>query len=289
LHARPGAEEVDRDTATRDTRRITVGCMRIRPPRTRAGITLAAAALLAVLLSACASSPKSTFVDAGGETVTVHWADYPGHAYSDSNDVLQASPTEEVESVSAGILGGIEQRLTAEFAVEWENGPAGGNGFHPHEGNGSGGKSFYVTFNSVTRESLSIPASTSDWDRILGTIDEALASAGFGAVKLENIEPALTAETAEGFGSDDPDRQWLWSGTAHSTSQWIMVSLVNVDRDPSGDAESGMKSSIEHGWNPRSISLTYGATTISAADRARFIEAVEPFAGLARPEATTSD
>ena len=50
-----------------------------------------------------------------------------------------------------------------------------------------------------------------------------------------------------------------------------------------------MKGSIEYGWNPRSITIPYGATTVRRADREQFLAALSPFEGLDRPEATTSD
>ncbi|QTG82767.1 hypothetical protein [Arthrobacter crystallopoietes] len=50
-----------------------------------------------------------------------------------------------------------------------------------------------------------------------------------------------------------------------------------------------MKGSIEYGWNPRSITIPYGATTVRKTDREQFLAALSPFEGLDRPEATTSD
>jgi hypothetical protein len=253
--------------------------------KVRAGAVLAAAVAVALALGACAPSPTSTYVNASGEEVTVNWADYPGHAYYDADEVLKAPPAEDIETVSSAVIGEIEQRLTAEFALAWEDGPDGDQ-FHPLKGNGYGGPSLYVTFNSVSRESLGIPRSSAEWRRILDVVNDVLASHGFGDVQLEFTD---RDESSEEGGRSNSDEHWQWAGMAHHNSEWVMVSLMDVDRDTSGEAMKEMKGSIEYGWNPRSVNILYGATTLSAASRAEFLNSALPFTGLARPDATTSD
>ena len=258
----------------------TVVVMLHRPTRPRAAAVAAALALV-LALSACSSSPTSTYRTDTGQEVTVDWADYPGHAGMETDAVLRSPSAEEVEEFSALVLGDIEQRLTTEFGVEWADGPDGeGDRFHPFEGNGYGGASSYVTFNSTTRETRGIPTEAGDWDGILEIARAALSDHGFGALEAEHVEPAA---------SDDLDRTWQWSGSAQLDAQWVFVTLIDVDRDPSGDARGQMEGAIEYGWEARSISIAYGATTISEASREEFTAAAEPFEGLERPEATSSD
>ncbi|SDQ36428.1 hypothetical protein [Arthrobacter crystallopoietes] len=69
----------------------------------------------------------------------------------------------------------------------------------------------------------------------------------------------------------------------------MSLTLTDVERDPTGEAAEEMKGSIEYGWNPRSITISYGATTVRSEDREEFLAALEPFEGLDRPDATTSD
>ena len=75
-------------------------------------------------------------------------------------------------------------------------------------------------------------------------------------------------------------------GTAYSGMQWLSVYVVDVDRDPTGSAA---KDCEESKLPPRSISISYGVTTVPRADRAALAKALEPFAGLTPPTPTTSD
>ncbi|AUI51615.1 hypothetical protein [Arthrobacter crystallopoietes] len=127
--------------------------------------TAAFSAALAVLLVGCASSPTTTYQTESGQQITVDWAEYPGHAYSAAEDVLHAPPAEELEAVSTKLLGEIEARLTDEFGLAWEDGPDDGGNFFPQEGNGYGGDSLYVSFNSAPRESRTVPEDPRDWHR----------------------------------------------------------------------------------------------------------------------------
>ncbi|WP_264670318.1 hypothetical protein [Arthrobacter sp. VKM Ac-2550] len=249
---------------------------------------MAGTAALAVLLAGCASSPTTTY-QAGGQEITVDWAEYPGHAYTAAEDVLQAPPAEELEAVSGKLLGEIEARLTDEFGHAWEDGPDDGESFFPQEGNGYGGDSLYVSFNSVPRESLAVPEDPQDWQRAVDIVSEVTESYGLGKLELGNLEPALAEETAERLGSTELQHQWQWFGDAYGQSQWVSLTLTDVERDPTGEAVEEMKGSIEYGWNPRSITISYGATTVRNEDREQFLAALEPFEGLDRPEATTSD
>lgn len=255
-------------------------------------IVIAVAASLA--LTSCDSSPKTKYVAASGEQVTVDWVDYPGQAGVSAAEVLLAPSVEATRTQSAAILGEIESRLTAEFGLVWENGPRGDGqriegDFYPGGGNGYGGKSLYVTFNSVPRESLTIPTSAADWHRIMEVIGDVTRAYGMGALKVDGLDTELTAEDIQLYGTDNHDEFWQWSGTAYGQSQWVSAGLIDVERDASRKALSDMGGSVDYGWNTRSITISYGATVLPAADRASFIERVTPFAGLSQPKPTDSD
>ncbi|TFD78254.1 hypothetical protein [Cryobacterium fucosi] len=259
--------------------------------KARAGAAMIGALSIAIMLTSCASSPKTTYRADSGEAVTVDWAAYPGHAGMDAGDVLRAPPAEETRAVSARILGEIEARLSDEFALAWEDGPTDGHvgegEFYPQEGNGYGGRSLYVTFNSAARESLSIPSRAEDWNRIVEIITDVTQAHGLGSLKLDSLDSERAAENAERSGSENPDEQWQWFGTANGDSQWVAVSLINIDRDESGKAAGEI--GVETGWNARSINISYGATTVGIGDRDAFLKRIEPYEGLTRPDATTSD
>lgn len=243
---------------------------------------------LAITVTSCVPSPTTTYRADSGITVTVDWADYPGHAGMDAADVLRAPPAEEIRTVSASILGEIEARLSDEFALEWEDGPYGNEGrLYSPEGNGYGGESLYVTFNSGERESLGIPSRVEDWTRIMELISDVTSAHGLGALKRETIDPERAAENAERSGSDDPAAQWQWSGSAFGDSQWLSVSMNDIDRDRSGKAAEMI--GVDDGWNPRSVQISYGATTLGSKDRVAFLDRIEPFEGLPLPKPTTSD
>lgn len=243
--------------------------------------SMCVALVVALALSSCAPSPQTTYVDAGGKNVTVDWANYPGQAGVDAGEVLLAPSAEDVRAQSAVILGEIERRVSDEFGVVWENGPTDddqrdeplyGGAIYPHGGNGYGGESLYVTFNSISRETLSIPTSTDDWNRIEDIINDVAQAHGMGEL------------TSDGLVD-----HWQWSGTAYGESQWLYASLADVERDGTGKALEDAKGSVEYGWNPRAVTISYGATVLPAADRASFITRLIPFDGLAMPQETSSD
>ena len=241
-----------------------------------------------LLLTSCAASPTTTFLSDTGRAVTVDWADYPGRAGIDTSEALLAPTADAIPAVSAALVGEIEQRLTQEFGLTWQNGPTGQpdeGAFYPESGNGYGGETLLVTFNSGERQSDGIPSSGQDWRRIVAIISGVTADAGLGDFEVDNLKPERAADITERFGSLEPDEQWLWFGTAYGASQWISASLVDVDRDASGEAATDHPD----GWNPQSITLSYGATTVRAEDHAAFQKRMAPFAGLDMPAATTSD
>ncbi|MCU1437245.1 MAG: hypothetical protein JWP66_332 [Naasia sp.] len=247
-----------------------------------------AAALAAAIgaLAGCASPPTTTYTAANGASVTVDWREYPGHADQDPDQVLQAPVAEEVAERAENVLGAIERRLAEEFGFDWEDGP-GESVLVRTGGNGYGGDSLYVVYNSTTRESLTVP-DFADWNRVLEIVDAVAPAYGFEPVRLDSV--SVTGEEY-GVGPEQKDEKgaWQWNGVALAPGQWLSVGVVDVERDASGEAAEEMAGSVEHGWNPRSVSLSYGATTLHHRDRASFLERLAPFQGLPRPEPTTSD
>ncbi len=251
----------------------------------RAGVT-ASSITLVVLLAGCSASPTTSYTAPDGEKVTVDWADYPGHAYTDHADVLAAPLAEDVDESSDALLTEIETALTEEFGLEWEACPDSEPPFwHKQEGNGYGGESLYLTYNSPTSESMTVPSGDAAWRRAIELASAVTTAHGLGELQLENLDPDM----AEQYGSADVSDHWQWAASTYADSQWVGVTLIDVDRDPTGKAEKEMAGSVEYGWNPRSINIYYGVTTIRGADKTEFLKRLKPFEGLARPQATTSD
>ncbi|WP_449374378.1 hypothetical protein [Arthrobacter psychrolactophilus] len=191
-------------------------------------------------LSGCAAAPTSSYTNAAGEEVTVNWKDYPAHAGNDAATVLNAPVKEDAEGVSAAILDELKTALTEEFKLQWT--ASGEAGWFPTQGNGYGGKSMTATFNSVSLDSDSAPAATSDWERILTIANSITSAHGLGPVKLSpdadalKNDPAWHQELLDKYGTADPDKLYWWNGTAYANSQWLSISLVNVE--PGYDRQS---------------------------------------------------
>jgi len=248
-----------------------------------------AAALAAALLTltACAAPPTTTYTDEHGAEVTVDWVDYPGSAGVVAEEVLQAPLEADVEGTGAALMASIQSRLDAEFALDWST--TGEPGWFPTEGNGFGGPSTYISYNSQERFTDTVPGTVAEWERVVQIVSEETAVYGLGVVVLDHERSDFSPDDEwqrERYGTDDPREYWSWSGWAYGASQWLSLHLADVERDPSGRAAEDHE---RHGWQPRTISLSYGATVVPDAERASFTERLEPFTGLKVPDATSSD
>ena len=234
-------------------------------------------------LSGCAPSPTTSYVGPSGAEVTVDWADYPGSPGVDANDVLSAPPKQDIARVEADLLAEITSALDAEFDLEWRT--EGDAQWFPAGGNGYGGESEYVVFNSHDHVSDSVPGSADDWRLVIDIVSGITDSRGLGPVELSH-ERADADDSVERFGTDDPDEYWQWWGDAFGSSQWLSVALTDVSKDDSGEAA---EESDSFDWPAQSIALSYGATALPEGGRAEFERRLAPFAGLDMPPATTSD
>lgn len=256
--------------------------------RTTAAAFFMATALASV--TACAAAPTSTYANASGQEVTVKWRDYPLHAYMMPDEVLAAPVKEDAEEISAVILSEIKTALGRDYDLEWN--ARGEQGWYPSSGNGYGGEAMTTTWNSVGWNSNTVPTSTAEWEKIIAITSRITSAHGLGAVQLTyhgdtlKNDPERQHELTEKYGTADPQKLWWWDGTASSSVQWLSINIVDVDRDSTGAAA---KDYDESKLPPRSISIGYGITTVSLADRAALERALAPFAGLTPPTPTTSD
>ena len=253
---------------------------------------VSAFAVAAVLASAsaCAAGPTTTHTNTAGQEVTVNWRDYPLHAYTMPDEVLAAPVKENAEEISAAILSEIKTALGSEFNLHWN--ARGEQGWYPSSGNGYGGKSMTTTWSSVGWESDTAPAETADWEMVMAITSRITRAHGLGPVKVTHHGDTFKndlewqKDLLEKYGTADPQKLWWWDGTAYSGMQWLSINIVDVDRDSTGAAAKEYEQSK---LPPRSISISYGITTVSRADRAALEQALEPFAGLTPPTPTTSD
>ncbi len=256
------------------------------PRGVRAHAALVTSVVAVAALTGCVPSPRTTYETDAGETVTVDWADYPGHARMDADTVLAAPSAEDMESYAAEVLGSIEEQLSAEFDLRWEDDAGFGPLVTPFDENGYGGGSLYAGYNSVMRQSTTVPDRPQDWHRLVDIVSAVAKSYGLGGVVIDNFNPEMPDELAESFGTSDPDEQWNWQGGAHSEHEFLYVGITDVRRDASGEAAKMSRRGV---MRPQFIAIAYNATALPDAHRQEFIERLRPFEGLERPEATHSD
>ncbi|PPK98335.1 hypothetical protein CLV92_10130 [Kineococcus xinjiangensis] len=251
---------------------------------------LATAATAAALLTGCTTSPTTTYTDAAGREVTVDWADYPGHAGLDADDALAAPPQEEAERVADALLADLQAALAERHGLELA--PHGDDaGWFPSGGNGYGGSSAYVTYNSAQRRTGDLPDDPRVWRGVVETVSEITREHGLGPVLLDHEQTGHAwqqderRERERSSGTTDPDGFWAWDGVARDGAQWLSLDLTDVTRhvDP-----RRVEDRRELGLPLRSVVLFYGVTTIADEHRDTFRQRLEPFRGLERPAATHS-
>jgi hypothetical protein len=256
----------------------------------RTARSLVASALVSVVfLSGCALSPTTTISRPDGTDVTVSWEDYPGSAGVVAADVLAAPRENDVETAGAALFTALRETLDEQFDLQWKEHDE--DGWYPEDGNGYGGESMLITYNSRSIETDSAPSSPSDWRSIIERVSAVTEASGLGPIVLDHDEPPVGTDEAvwrreyhDRFGTKDPDRYWMWTGTAYGDSQWLAVWIIDGDRDQTGKAVD------ELGDGPtQSIGFSYGVTTVPDKDRDAFVRALKPFAGLEKPPASHSD
>jgi hypothetical protein len=254
--------------------------------RARALSLLAVAVTITGLLGACASTPAPAAEAPVAETTApLDWATYPGRADTDPEEILAGPSSERIDAVSNTVLAGVETRLTTDFGLKWTDAEGLTGHLSQQSGNGYGGNSLLVTFKSTERISLSPANSKVEWTRITGLVNDLAFEKGLKFAQLTNIDPHGGTAPIAGSGATTPDQQWQWNVSATDASQWLTLTLVDVDRAATSGSITTTTGKAPD-WNPRSITLTYGATTIAAADRPRFIQLLAPFDGIGRPTAT---
>lgn len=267
--------------------------------RASAGITGVIA--LGVLLAGCAvfgqaPSPKSTYTDETGATVTVDWKDYPAEAGMDGEELVGKPDQTQLEAPARDFL----QRLRA--AIEESSGLVltpvepmaswfGDENWFEQGGNGYGGGSLLVTVNCCRLEADEAP-DPSRWRAVLEAASKVTEEAGLGELRLEHesdqmgADPAWEKEYREQFCNLPDGSCWLWSAMVYDGYQWIDFTIHDATLDPTGDARRWV---ADVDLPVAYVAIEYGATVVQAGKAAEYERALAPFAGLDPPPATTSD
>ncbi len=256
---------------------------------------------LCVLMAGCgafghAPSPKSTFTDASGATVTVDWKDYPAAAGMDGEDLVGKPDQSQLEAPARDFL----QRLRA--AIEQSSGAVlipvepeatwfGDENWFEQGGNGYGGDSLLVTVNCCALRAEQTP-DPSRWRAVLEAASQVTEEAGLGELRLEHesdemaADPAWEKEYRERFCNLPDGSCWLWSAMAYDGYQWVDFTIHDATLDPTGDA---LRFAADVELPVAYVAVEYGATVVQAGKAAEYERALAPFVGLDPPPATTSD
>lgn len=226
-----------------------------------------------------------------GSELTVHWREYPGVAGVDPAEVLAGPSLEEGQRLGAQLVAEIREALSTEFGLEWAADP---NGDHQsiRISNRYGGPSLLSVINDPVLQSTSVPRDWTGKQHALDLITEVAARHGFTELRFDHEEPTLSAaERLEYFGGATPDAMVELTGwIAGPHGQWLAFGIRDLRNDSDGRFAERLHSALEHGWQPESVHVQYGANALLAeADRAEFERRLAPFTGYEQPEPSISD
>ncbi|GAA3924046.1 hypothetical protein GCM10022382_32210 [Microbacterium invictum] len=257
------------------------GCQTDRMGR---GISLGALLLACVVaLTGCSIPPVTTHARADGSTVSLAWADYPGHAYVDADDILATPGIDEIEAHGHALIEAIQAEVAAETGIHLTM--HGGEGqFHGFDSNGYGSPTLLTSYSCCSLVAEAVPAEFADWMRVYGIV--ARISAEFGA------GPMIREQDQE-WVRDDPEQlaefETTWTtgveGEYSLLSAWTTGSGQSVMLTMEDPARRLAASDAEKETGPR-FSVDYSATVIERGKRAEFEERLAPFAGAEKPDST---
>ena len=258
-------------------------------------------AAIAVLSTGCSAlglqpSPTTTFVDPTGEAVTVDWRDYPAHAGIDGELLLDHPDQAGLAGPATALMQRLDEAVQTASGLQLE--PAqprsawfeDGN-WHVTTGNGYGGESMLVTVNCCLHASDRAP-DAGQWRAVLDAASAVTVEAGLGPLRLEHEsapmteDPAWLEEFRDRYCNAPDEACWLWSAQAFDGVQWVTLTIQDGVLDPSGDA---VRDAAAIGRPAGFITIDYGATVVRTGAKDACADALAPFAGLERPDSTSSE
>ena len=253
------------------------------------GVPLLVLAVLVVLL--LPRPVVTTATGADGQEVELHWAEHPGQAGSTVDEVLDGPSLEEGLAEGEAMVAEMQEAVTGTAGLTWTAPPAvqdGGDVVFPTE-NGWGGPSLLRVVNLPTQQTTSVPEAWADKQEVIAVLGEVAARHGWSEPVLdEDRWPQEREARIEALGGATHPEQVLVTGMIEGpTGQWLSFGFTDLSKDDAEGtfAERG-RGATEAGWEPCSLTLSYGANgLLPEADRAEFERRAAPFAGHAEPPA----
>lgn len=168
--------------------------------------------MLSLLGGTITSADPGSGSGAGSPVVEDEWTDYPGTAYSDSQDVLAAPSKEEAVATAEAISSQFRDALTEEFGLEWtqtwkDNLAPGGNGY--------GGESMLYDYTSGEWQGTAVVDDPDARERVIEIFTEVVQDNGGSTLLFSNEVYVSDPEASrEQFGAEEVDDQPLWTAFA---------------------------------------------------------------------------
>lgn len=263
-----------------------------RPPLRRRIVRLAICVLVPFCLVAGLTGlyisstlpPVTTTKSPDGTTRIIRWSSYPGVAGLDPEQTLNAPDAAAIERDGLAMVAQIQDDVTAKFGYRWHDDSATEPRRTGSAPNSYGGTSMLTTLKSASRHSEGVPTAWSDKQQILVIATRAAAQYGFGIPHIDwNVAQAGTATRFRNFGGTTPQSAVIVGATSMGENgQWLSVDFTDLSKDTRGrfTRKSGAAT-----FHADSVAIRFGANCLLAhSDRARFMAALKPFAGLVQPE-----
>lgn len=236
-----------------------------------------------VALSGCSVPPVTTHERADGSIVTLTWADYPGHAYIDADDILATPGIDEIEEHGLALMKAIQSEVAAETGIQLMM-LSGEGEFHDFDSNGYGEPTLLTSFACCSLVAEAVPAEFADWMRVYDIVARLSAEFGAGRMIREQDQdwvrdnPAQLAEFEETWATGVEGEHSLLSAWTTGSGQSVMLMMEDPGRRlAASDAEK---------QNGPRFSVDYSATVIARGKRAEFEERLASFVGADKPDSS---
>ena len=229
----------------------------------------------------------TTAVGDDGREVELRWAEHPGQADVTIDEALDGPSLADGLEEGAAMVAEMQDALSARSGVDWTTPPGGSDDqvVFPSE-NGWGGPSLLRTVNLPTQQTTSVPEAWSDKQEAVAIIGEVAARHGWSEPVLDDDRwPQSEADRVRSTGGASYERQVVVTGGVEGPhGQWLAFGFQDLSKDVDGRFTEDFRLLAEQGWEPDSLTLSYGANALlPEADRAEFERRAAPFAGQEVP------